>query len=104
TEIAVSVLTIRDIEIEALGDRHVQLDESRLYLATPFDCTVRKSGCGAHEVVIRRGRGRVAFAAHIDAKSHGGRGARIESIAERMAGMTVDAPPCVLADLVCAVH
>ena len=36
-EIAVSVLTIRYIEIEALGDRHVQLDESRLYLATAFD-------------------------------------------------------------------
>ena len=46
-EIAVAVLTIRDVEIEGLGDRHVQLDESRLDLASPFDCTVRKSGGGA---------------------------------------------------------
>src|SRR6202041_2088386 len=103
-EIAVSVLTIRYIEIEGLGDRHVQLHENRLYLATAFDRTVRQSGCGAHEVVIGRGRVREAFAVHRGAERHGRRSARIESIAQRVADIAVPAPPPVLADLVYAVY
>lgn len=73
---------MRYVEIDGLQDRHVELDEGRLYLARAGHIGVRKSGVVSLE----------ASAARIHTERHSCGSGSIERIAQRMAGVEVDAP------------